>query len=514
MAQPRSWPGHLLVLSPWLLQTWPMLRLSEQTNTLCQPQTLLPLWALSSGALAAVWGLAYGVRRDRDLATSVALGAVLLAWYAPASPAGAAQFAVEVVLSVALLHRVGGLIREAALQFTFFLAALLLLSSSYSALAPRLAPSWRPLATLPLWTLDRRPASPPDIWHIVLDGYGREDVLRDRFGWEDPLAPGLRARGFAVGATTNANYCQTNLSILSVLSGAHLDALTPGPAEDYDRRSLLSSFADARVVRSLASAGYTITEHRGEYSSVWLSPDELVQPTPHFSVSSYYLLSTSLLSPLSLALGGTHDQPSHLLRMRHVRHQLSHLHPSEDRGPRFHYVHLLSPHPGFLFDEQGRYNPDATTAQIADANRWATAHEERGDVYGEGYARQATWLAGQVLQAVDQLLAESATPPVIILHGDHGSRSGLDWEDVDGSDVTEALGVLLAVYAPPEMTAGLYSGMTLVNLYPSLLSSWGELPLQPDRSYYSPWSNPLHTVDVTARLQRPAPAALTEEAAR
>ena len=66
----------------------------------------------------------------------------------------------------------------------------------------------------------------PDIYLIVLDGYAREDVLRQHYKFDNSaFLDGLRGRGFQVSGASTANYNWTFLSLASFLNMDYLQPL-------------------------------------------------------------------------------------------------------------------------------------------------------------------------------------------------------------------------------------------------------------------------------------------------
>lgn len=84
-------------------------------------------------------------------------------------------------------------------------------------------------------------------------------------------------------------------------------------------------------------------------------------------------------------------------------------------GPKFIFIHLIAPHDPFAFGPNGEvidrmtpftFNGDPEAKTFTDFKR--------------GYTGEVTYLDQRFLSIVDQILRKSATPPVIILQGDHG----------------------------------------------------------------------------------------------
>jgi hypothetical protein len=84
---------------------------------------------------------------------------------------------------------------------------------------------------------------------------------------------------------------------------------------------------------------------------------------------------------------------------------------------------------------------------------------------------------------VDQLLATSKTPPIIVIQGDHG---GTYWKRPD-----QRMKILNAYYLPGAGNV-LYPSISPVNTFRIIFNTYfgQEFPLLPDVSRYSPPSPP------------------------
>ncbi len=70
-------------------------------------------------------------------------------------------------------------------------------------------------------------SQPPDIYYIILDGYGRSDVLKNEYDYDNSdFLNGLRGLGFYVADCSQSNYAQTQISLASSLNFNYLDALS------------------------------------------------------------------------------------------------------------------------------------------------------------------------------------------------------------------------------------------------------------------------------------------------
>jgi len=99
--------------------------------------------------------------------------------------------------------------------------------------------------------------APPDIYYIILDGYGRSDVLKDEYGFDNSeFLNTLRDLGFYVADCSQSNYAQTQISLASSLNFDYLDTLGNFVPGTDDRGQLEILIKQSEVRRSLEAAGY------------------------------------------------------------------------------------------------------------------------------------------------------------------------------------------------------------------------------------------------------------------
>jgi len=124
-------------------------------------------------------------------------------------------------------------------------------------------------------------------------------------------------------------------------------------------------------------------------------------------------------------------------------------------------------------------------------------------LYKSGYAAQATYLSKLMLDAVDKILKNSKTPPIIILQGDHGSKVELNQQLLEKTNVNECFPNLNAYFVPPSVRKNLYEGITPVNSFRMIFNGLfdDKFPKLPDKSYYSGWLTPFDFIDVTNRIK-------------
>jgi hypothetical protein len=124
-------------------------------------------------------------------------------------------------------------------------------SGQFSASDPGILPEGqvlRPTAGAPM----------PDIYYIILDGYGRSDTLEQVYGFDNSdFLAGLQELGFVVAECSQSNYAQTELSIASSTNLLYLESLGDSFRPGTDNRRPLRPLIRSSAVRlALEALGY------------------------------------------------------------------------------------------------------------------------------------------------------------------------------------------------------------------------------------------------------------------
>lgn len=352
----------------------------------------------------------------------------------------------------------------------------------------------------------RSPVPRPDIYYIVLDGYGRQDILEAFYRFDNSkFINALRERGFYVADASSSNYIQTMLSLSSSFNMEYVQNLTVNGKTPENRADLIELLNYSEVRTVLAQNGYPIVSFENEYKATIPTADiyyddadaVLTQPVTAFE---------SIVIDRSMARALTHIPAFNraLIEMPYETHRENILSafsgleeiPSLD-GDYFVYAHIIAPHPPFVFDAQGNAIPHDEPFTLFDANYYIKDHSRGG--YIAGYRKQIQYVNTLVLGTVDALLAQSETPPIIILQGDHGPGAYLQWGSLEQTIPSERFGILNAYYFPDADYASLYPSISPVNSFRVLLNQFfgTDYALLPDLHYYSYWNFPFDFTEVT-----------------
>lgn len=433
----------------------------------------------------------------------------LHAWNA----AGEHAQAMAAVISVATLVVVAwrGTLAVATAFFDIFAVIVLAMSVIELSSASRDVDPARPkpdyLSSLAIDPHVGDPAELPDIYLLVLDGHGREDVLTESYAVAPGFADRLEGRGFYVAREAHSNYAQTALSLASSLNMDLLPALldVEDPAAG-SRLPLKHIIAQNRVVHTLKDVGYDIVTYPGEYSLTAV-PDADVERRPlvYLTEYEYVLLGNTAIPWLTRQIGLPQGRLAHAVRRNHIQYVLDDLADggASRPGPTFVFAHLVVPHPPFVFKPDGSYRKTRGSATLADGDSWKSTNNRYKEKYQSGYRDQVAYLDSEIERVIDRVLAQSERPPVIIVQGDHGPGANVDWKSQGKSNMRERMAVLNAVYFPDGNYAALYPRMTLVNTFRVVFNHvlGTRLPLTDDQSYFSLWASPFRYANVTEELQ-------------
>ncbi len=268
----------------------------------------------------------------------------------------------------------------------------------------------------------------PDIYYIVLDMHTRSDVLNEVYGYDDTaFIQALEDLGFFVAKCSRSNYGETSGSITSTLNLDYLDQIATDfklSSEDAQSSLLKQSF----VRTNLQKLGYKTVAFETEYP--W---SELEDADYYISPTRSNLALRSISPFESMLIDSTALLPYREFRNREQINKMSELnHPWKEHielvrfnlknlaevpkinEPKFVFSHILVPHIPFVFAGDGTLRTDPGYWEGKNALPIDAIHEK------EGYAGQVEYIDDQVLSIFKKILADSSTPPIIVIMGDHG----------------------------------------------------------------------------------------------
>ena len=323
----------------------------------------------------------------------------------------------------------------------------------------------------------------PDIYYIILDAYGRADVLEQMFGYDNsPFLQTLESKGFYVAECAQSNYGQTMLSLTSSLNFDYLDSLTSSLTPNEDTRAPLRALGQYNNAREfLAAQGYNIVSFATNFPvSEWKDANYFLSPIPQGMNDFEIMLAQTTAWRAPMDMGD--EPPERASAEWYRRRTLSALKQMETivpdiLSPKFVFTHLVIPHHPFVFGPNGE-ELNSIEAGVPEF-----------DEYKAKYPDQVTYINKRITAVIDLILQSSPNPPVIVIQGDHGPAP---------FDVTERRMKILNVYYFPDNTEGLYPTITPVNTFRLIFNKYfgQNYPMLEDRSLYSAYDVPYNYEEI------------------
>lgn len=304
----------------------------------------------------------------------------------------------------------------------------------------------------------------PDIYYIILDAYTRSDILMEDYEYDNsPFIEHLQQMGFYVAECSQSNYGMTSLSLSASLNMDYLqnisDAFQP---EEGDLLYAIKALEPNALRSTLTKAGYDTDVFASGFTWIeWRNADHFMSPKTG-GVSEFEIVI--LLSSYARILHDFGMIDLNDLHAEHYRQRTRFVLDSFDElaalpSPKFVFVHIIAPHEPFGLDKDGN---NISPSEIDSRT---------------GYKNQSQFISSAIIPRLEKLIDDSATPPVIILQGDHGNY---------GSGPERQMKILNAYYLPGHMQQ-LYPSISPVNTFRVVLNAYfgTDFPLLEDVSYYS-----------------------------
>ena len=294
----------------------------------------------------------------------------------------------------------------------------------------------------------------PDVYVLLLDGYPRADVLADAFDIDnEPFVAALEERGFAVARAGRSDYIWTHTTVPSALHMdyvEHISALEPVAAGEAPQQPTIRNAIDENPAFAVAREhGYTTVSVGSGFEQVTARKTEVFVDSGDLNEFEVTLLASTFVGDIVNLVAPTFAASEQASRIEHNLDALPTI-ASAHGDPVFVWAHVPAPHQPTVFGADG----SVVAVPLTDTF-YGDSPMERGEdpaEFRERYRAQLTYLNARILETVDDIVSQSSEPPVILLFGDHGSASRVDWTEAEPTEVDPAF--LL------ERTATLFATLT------------------------------------------------------
>jgi len=320
----------------------------------------------------------------------------------------------------------------------------------------------------------------PDVYLIILDMYARQDVLRDRYNFDNqPFLTELQELGFYVAECSRSNYDRTESSLASELNYDFIQNLVDINPQSSDHSILWPLIQHSKVRQQLANLGYQIVAFETGFpwseikdADLYLYPTGRVSPPSQIRPFEAMLIKTTALfllmdSQTHFAQHIAQDANTlHYNRVLYVLNALEEL-PHQSQ-PKFVFAHIVVPHTPYIFKPDGSMQTSPGFYTGGRALPIDDQHEY------DGYRNQVAFINNRITSVIKTILEKSQTPPIILLQSDHGVSP---YRNAN----------LAAYYLPGDNDQLLYPNITSVNTFRVVFNAFfgAQYPLLPDHTYTS-----------------------------
>lgn len=342
-----------------------------------------------------------------------------------------------------------------------------------------------------------RAANLPNIYMVMLDGYPGIDSVK-ALGFDNAsFVAGLKNLGFDVADAPRSNYTQTWPTLASMFQMAYLEqvpGLLPSPMDlGEQRRRLLRAINTGPALQALRAAGYWVETTPSPFSSTNLeSADHVADPGYLNEFEELLLRNSGILS----LLGDAGESWVASQQRGWINANVDSIALAADDRPTLSFIHIMAPHPPFLFKADGSPAP-LRDCYPTSCPFWVTelgGTETTVAEYGDALRAELAYLNSRVLQRLGTLTSRDPSA-VVVLFSDHGLR-------FNSTGSAEYFQSFFAARTPGK--DGVFSGtISPVNMFPSLLNAY--LGTKYTMAPYKAWISGVVPLELTPLTGTEAP---------
>lgn len=385
-------------------------------------------------------------------------------------PAAAILF---IVLLIILKKR-----RSSFSKFCFYLntVLILLLVMDTVMLAGKIISKKKTSYTLPDGFVNCSSCPKPDIYFILADEYAGNTELKDLFQFDDSLfLQQLASRNFHTLTESRSNYNYTPFSVASILNMDYLQ-LRGKDRAGQDLAYTYGSIRDNRLLQFLRSQGYdfynySVFDFEGQPARV---KEQFLPAKTRLITSQTFISRFNKEVRFNFVYRWKSKKNQKILTYANKNnneniYDLTRKLPEKrSAAPKFVYAHLMMPHYPYYFDKKGI---EQSFEKLQEGNQ----------VNKQAYIEYLQYANKKLVDLVDHILKSSASPPVIVLMGDHGFRHFIQPVEPKYHFLN-----LASIHLPSKNYSGFNDTLTGVNLFRTLLNTdFGQrLPYLKDSTSY------------------------------
>ena len=322
----------------------------------------------------------------------------------------------------------------------------------------------------------------PDVYHIVLDMYPTEDILKTRFEFDNSqFVNELESLGFRK-EDMRSNYISTMYSIPSTINMKHFhDATQEEINYMHETHYSFNKSVEAYLAKKIGYEIYEIStdDIKGFYGYFLGDFSRIFFRTNFIRViDDYFMISNDLFKNKNQKY--FKDNIDELVKI------------STNNETTWVYFYSRPPHPPFIFNEDGSKN--------LDTNPYNEFAEDLTDIWDKedklDFIEQLKYLNNEVIDSIENILSNSKNS-IIIIHSDHGihnfySKYNYETnEEISKEAYEELFSTINFIYTPNKCISNDYKIGTNINIISTLFRKCFKLDIEDSENiqFWSPESN-------------------------
>lgn len=256
----------------------------------------------------------------------------------------------------------------------------------------------------------------PDVYYIIPDAYAGSKALKKVFNYDNSdFQNFLYEKGFNISEESYSNYMATRFSIPSTLNMKYLNYIyNDTKSVNFMDRELYKVSHNPEVISKFKSLGYnTYVIESGVLS--WDTPTSNIKNADYRLCNTTNILGTEFMSiliqttvinPVQAKLFAKDHRDKILCGFS----ELNKLSENSD-SPKFVLVHIMAPHPPYVFGSNGE--------ELNPKNLKQNDIENNYD--GDFYLGQLEFVNLMMKESINKILS-TKNSPIIIIESDHGLK--------------------------------------------------------------------------------------------
>ena len=233
----------------------------------------------------------------------------------------------------------------------------------------------------------------PNIYYIIADAYGRDDMLKEVYGYDNSdFIKYLEKKGFYVAGKSTSNYTKTILSLGSSLNLNYLDNIVSIVGKySQDQSVVINTIKGNKVAKLLKQYGYNFVVISSGYAETQITNADIYikcQPIEDFELMLIQI--TPLYELLDKTVPIEEIYRNQALGAFEALKETAIM-----KSPNFIFIHIQGTHPPYVFGENGeKLTPkDFTSVQ---------------DYHFQGYKKQITYINKKLKEAINEIIDKSS----------------------------------------------------------------------------------------------------------